>query len=57
MPVKVEMRDSLHRLVEVGSGRIAVTENGVAKDGGGHVSKNKARRQAAHINTAEAKKP
>lgn len=53
MPVKVEMRDSLHRLIDTATGQIAGTDAGVAKDGGGYTSKNEASRQAGRINSAE----
>jgi hypothetical protein len=53
MTVKVEMRDSLHRLIDTATGHIAKGDRGVATDGGGYTSKNKANRHAGRINSAE----
>jgi hypothetical protein len=51
--VSVRKVGDRYRLIEVGSSRLARTAaNGVPRDGGGHKSRAKARRQAAYINTA-----
>lgn len=50
MPVKVVKRRGKYRVVESATGRIAKTENGKARDGGGHASKDKAVRQVRAIN-------
>lgn len=56
MPVHVERRGGKYRLVEP-SGKIAATENGNPRDGGGHANKDKAERQARAINdSVEGKK-
>lgn len=49
MPVRVEKKGDKYRVVE-SSGRIAKTKKGNPVDGGGHLSRNKAIRQAASIN-------
>lgn len=56
MRVEVDKRGKLWRLVEKGTGKIAVNANGTALDGGGHEDKAKAERQAGYINAALEKK-
>lgn len=53
MTVKVEMRDSLHRLIDTATGQIATDDRGVETDGGGYTSKNKANRHAGRVNSGE----
>lgn len=50
MPVTVKKQGMKWRVCEADSGNIAKNKNGVAVDGGGHRSKEKAKRQAAAIN-------
>ena len=50
--VQVAKRAGKYRLVEKGTGRIAKTVNGKARDGGGHRASGKAYSQASYINTA-----
>ena len=56
MPVKVQKRGDVYRVIEADSGRIAKTLNGNPRDGGGHGDRGKAVRQARAINMAIAKK-
>lgn len=49
MPVYVEKRKDKYRLVEP-SGSIAKNKSGTAIDGGGHVSKAAAQKQATAVN-------
>lgn len=56
MPVKVQKRGDVYRVIERDTGRLAKTGNGVARDGGGHDDKARAARQAAYINGALARK-
>ena len=49
MPVKVLKLKGLYRLVEP-TGRLARSVHGKAADGGGHVEKEKAKRQAGYMN-------
>lgn len=56
MPVKVAMRGGRARVIEAGSGRIATTSKGRARDGGGHRGKAKAKRQARAINRSIARR-
>ena len=49
MPVHVEKRGEKFRIVER-SGRIATTDKGNARDGGGHDSEREAYKQAYAIN-------
>jgi hypothetical protein len=44
------------RLVEVGTGKIAVNTKGTAIDGGGHADQFKAERQRGYVNDAVRKK-
>lgn len=55
MPVRVEKRGDKFRLVEP-SGKIAKTDKGTPRDGGGHESKAKALAQARAINAGVARK-
>lgn len=50
MPVKVVKRGGKYRVVEP-SGKIAKTDKGKARDGGGHASKAKAEAQARAMNS------
>lgn len=54
MPVKVARRGDKFRVVEE-DGTIAMTAKGAARDGGGHRSRAKAKRQARAINTPSGK--
>ena len=56
MPVKVQKRGDVYRVIEADSGRIAKTMNGNPRDGGGHGDRDKAMRQARAMNMAIAKK-
>ena len=56
MPVVVRKREGLYRVVEEETGRIAVTKNGNAVDGGGHREEAKAKRQAGYINASLKKR-
>lgn len=58
MTIKVEIRGKKKtaRLVEAETGKIARRESGAPVDGGGHKSKAKAVRQAAHVNEAPRRK-
>ncbi len=49
MPVHIEKIKGLNRIVEE-DGSIAKTKTGKPKDGGGHMSKDKALRQVGYIN-------
>jgi len=49
MPVSIQKKGGKYRLVEPG-GKLAKTDNGEARDGGGHESRVKARMQARAIN-------
>lgn len=51
MPVTTRKRGNKHRVVKKNSGRIEKTKTGRPRDGGGHRSKAKARRQARAINS------
>ena len=51
MPVHVEKHGDKYRIVEQ-SGRIATTDKGNARDGGGHTSERDAYAQARYINNA-----
>ncbi len=51
MPVSVRRRSGKYRVVETASGHIATTSGGKARDGGGHSSQAKAKRQARAINS------
>lgn len=51
MPVHVEKHGDKYRVVEQ-SGRIATTDKGNARDGGGHTSEREAYAQAYSINNA-----
>lgn len=50
MPVIVEKRGELYRVVEAETGRLAETASGTPTDGGGHRSESAAKRQANAIN-------
>ncbi len=56
MPVIVRRRRGKFRVVEAGSGHIAKSSKGNAADGGGHIVKAKADRQARAINAAWTRK-
>lgn len=56
MPVTVRKRGKKFRVVEKASGRIAKTNLGNAKDGGGQTVKVIAERQARAINEGRKKK-
>jgi len=56
MPVHVVKRAGKFRVVGAG-GRIEKTAKGKARDGGGHASKEKARRQARAINAGGRRRP
>lgn len=53
MSVSVVKVDNKYRLIENGSKKLAVTKNGVAVDGGGHNSYDKAYRQSVYLNTGK----
>ena len=53
MPVKKCLGGGKHRVVESSTGRIARTDGGKARDGGGHTSKAKAVRQVRAINSTK----
>jgi len=50
MPVRVVKRGKKFRLIETDSGQIAKSKNKKPIDGGGHLTKDKAHRQARVIN-------
>lgn len=50
MPVKAVKRGDKHRVVEAKTGRVAKTKTGKPRDGGGHQSPAKAKKQARAIN-------
>jgi len=50
LTIRIERTDGKYRLIEVETGKLAVNENGVPMDGGGHDDLSKAFRQAVHIN-------
>jgi hypothetical protein len=52
MPVIVRKRRGKYRVVEKDNGRIAKTDKGNSRDGGGHIDKAKAQRQARAINSS-----
>lgn len=52
MPVVVRKRNGKYRIVEASTGRLATSKNNRASDGGGHLTKTKAERQARAINAA-----
>lgn len=52
MPVKCVKRGDTHRVVEAETGRIAKSKNGEARDGGGHKSPEKCKKQARAINAS-----
>jgi len=56
MPVKVVKRGAKFRVIEADSGKLATTDKGTARDGGGHETEAKAERQARAINMHIAKK-
>jgi len=56
MPVKVRQIGRKYRVVEADSGAVATGSKGNPRDGGGHQSEAKAKRQAAIINAHLAKK-
>ena len=52
MPVQVKKIGNKYRVVAAGTRAVERTQNGVARDGGGHRSRAKAERQASYINQA-----
>lgn len=56
MPVKVVQRGHKYRIVEAETGRVAKRSTGKPVDGGGHVWRDKAERQARAINASLEKK-
>jgi hypothetical protein len=50
MPVKVVKRGGRYRVVEASSGKLAKGSKGKPRDGGGHSSADKAKRQVRAIN-------
>ncbi len=55
MPVHVRKRGAVYRVCEP-SGRIAMTDNKKPRDGGGHLSRERADRQARAINAGLKRK-
>jgi hypothetical protein len=53
MPVQVKRLRGKFRIVEEGTNRLARSKNDKPMDGGGHKSRVKAHRQAAHINDSK----
>lgn len=56
MPVTVRKRRGKYRVIEAKTGHIAKSKKGNASDGGGHIAKIRATRQATAINAAYARK-
>jgi hypothetical protein len=56
MPVKVKKRRGKYRVVEANTDRIAKTDKGNARDGGGHRTKLKADAQARALNASYSRK-
>lgn len=50
MTIRVEKRDGKYRLIELETNELAVNENDVPMDGGGHEDLAKAMRQSEYIN-------
>ena len=50
MRLRVEMRNSLHRLIDDKTGKIALNRFGEPKDGGGFLSRSFAKKQASLLN-------
>ena len=55
MKVEVIQMGGLWRIVDEENGRVVVSRNGKPLDGGGHDSREKAIRQAGHINASSEK--
>ena len=52
MSIRVEKQKKKYRLIENETGKLAVNENGIPMDGGGHKDLAAAMRQSEYINKA-----
>ena len=55
MPTDVEKRGGKYRVIEKGTGKIATTKSGKARDGGGHTRPQKAYTQSHYISSGKRK--
>lgn len=53
MPAKVQHRGNRYRVVEASNGQLVKNKEGTPVDGGGHVTREAAERQAAAINASQ----